>query len=529
MRESRLSSSDEGPQVHNEQEPGHLLDPIEYAKAEKKLVRKIDFLLLPIMLITYGLQYYDKNTLSTAILYGMLDDLDLTETKNGVTYLTRYSTAAAAFYYGYIVAVLPMGLIFTRFPLAKTASFFVLIWGIICILTVVVHSYRGFVVQRVFLGLAESAVSPAFVAITALWWKPQEQAKRLGIYYSSTGIFSMFTAIVNIGWGKTGGSHPWKSMYYFGGSFTIFWAILIYFIMPDSPLRPGRFFTEREKAILKRRFDENPYGQSQQPIKVYQLAEAVKDIKTWIYFLMGASIYICNGSVTVFGAKIINSWGYDSIRSTALMIPGGAMTVVTIWIFAYFADRYKNIRTILLPISTIPVIVGCLVVWQAPWHPRVGPLIGYYLVAAFGAPYVLLLSLATANTAGATKKGITTSAIFVGYVTGNIISSYLVFTQEKPIKYRSTWISVIVAMVFASCASLLLRYIYIKENKRRDALLDSSPSPSSRYNEPQSSQNDASDREKFEGSPGDGVPRLGDGMVYEDKTDKERLEFRYTY
>ncbi|KAK6910483.1 hypothetical protein I204_03481 [Kwoniella mangroviensis CBS 8886] len=457
------------------------------------------------MLITYGLQYYDKNTLSTAILYGMLDDLDLTETKNGVTYLTRYSTAAAAFYYGYIVAVLSMGLIFTRFPLAKTAFFFVLIWGIICILTVVVHSYRGFVVQRVFLGLAESTVSPAFVAITALWWKPQEQAKRLGIYYSSTGIFSMFTAIVNIGWGKTGGSHPWKSMYYFGGSFTIFWAILIYFIMPDSPLRPGRFFTEREKAILKRRFDEK---------SLWTILTAYQSLST---------------HRSVFGAKIINSWGYDSIRSTALMIPGGAMTVVTIWIFAYFADRYKNIRTILLSISTIPVIVGCLVVWQAPWHPRVGPLIGYYLVAAFGAPYVLLLSLATANTAGATKKGITTSAIFVGYVTGNIISSSLVFTQEKPIKYRSTWISVIVAMVFASCASLLLRYIYIKENKRRDALLDSSPSSSSRCDEPQSSQNDANDREKFEGTAIDGVPGLGDGMVYEDKTDKERMEFRYTY
>ncbi|WWC71574.1 uncharacterized protein I206_105532 [Kwoniella pini CBS 10737] len=508
---------------NSHEDPGYPLDPIEYARAERKVVRKIDLLLLPIMLITYGLQYYDKNTLSTAILYGMLDDLDLTTTKNGVVYLTRYSTAAAAFYYGYIVAVLPMGLIFTRFPLAKTASFFVLIWGIICILTVTVHSYHGFVVQRVFLGLAESAVSPAFVAITALWWKPQEQAKRLGIYYSSTGIFSMFTSIVNIGWGKTGGSHSWKSMYYFGGSFTIAWSIIIFLIMPDSPLNPGKFFNEKEKLILKKRFNENPFGKSQQKIKFKQIIETFKDFKTFIYFLMGSSIYICNGSVTVFGAKIINSWGYDSIRSTALMIPGGAMTVITIYIFAWFADRYKNIRTILLPVSTIPVIIGCLVVWQAPWHPRVGPLIGYYLVAAFGAPYVLLLSLATANTAGATKKGLTTSAIFVGYVTGNIASSYLVFAQEKPIKYRSTWIAVIVAMIFASFASLILRYIYIKENERRDALLNSSSMPV----QSQEGLQIQGDEEKI-GELG-GLSAIVDGGNYEDKTDKERPEFRYTY
>jgi hypothetical protein len=54
---------------------------------------------------------------------------------------------------------------------------------------------------------------------------------------------------------------------------------------------------------------------------------------------------ICNGSVTAFGAKIISGFGYTSLQSTALLIPGGAVTCVTIYIFVYFADKYKNIRT----------------------------------------------------------------------------------------------------------------------------------------------------------------------------------------
>jgi MFS family permease len=92
------------------------------------------------------------------------------------------------FYYGYIVAVLPFALLFARLPLARTAGVIVLIWGIVCILTVTCDNYPGFVVQRIFLGLTESAVSPAFVAITALWYKPREQAARLGIWYSATGV-----------------------------------------------------------------------------------------------------------------------------------------------------------------------------------------------------------------------------------------------------------------------------------------------------------------------------------------------------
>lgn len=81
-----------------------------------------------------------------------------------------------------------MALLFARLPLARTAGVLVFIWGVVCILTVVCHNYPGFVAQRFFLGLTESAVSPAFVAVTALWYKPYEQATRLGIWYSATGV-----------------------------------------------------------------------------------------------------------------------------------------------------------------------------------------------------------------------------------------------------------------------------------------------------------------------------------------------------
>ena len=81
-----------------------------------------------------------------------------------------------------------MALLFARAPLAKTAGILILLWGITCILTVVCTNYPGFTAQRIALGLTESAVSPAFVAVTVLWYKPREQAVRLGIWYSATGV-----------------------------------------------------------------------------------------------------------------------------------------------------------------------------------------------------------------------------------------------------------------------------------------------------------------------------------------------------
>ncbi|KAJ5087199.1 major facilitator superfamily domain-containing protein [Penicillium angulare] len=54
------------------------VDPEDLDQDEiKKLVRKIDTRLMPIMCITYGLQYYDKVVLSHAAVFGLLEDLDM--------------------------------------------------------------------------------------------------------------------------------------------------------------------------------------------------------------------------------------------------------------------------------------------------------------------------------------------------------------------------------------------------------------------------------------------------------------------
>lgn len=56
-------------------------------------------------------------------------------------------------------------------------------------------------------------------------------------------------------------------------------------------------------------------------------------------------IQVCNGAVTAFGARIIQSFGYTSLQTIALTIPGGASTCVTIYLFTYLSQRFKNSRT----------------------------------------------------------------------------------------------------------------------------------------------------------------------------------------
>jgi hypothetical protein len=134
---------------------------------------------------------------------------------------------------------------------------------------------------------------------------------------------------------------------------------------------------------------------------------------------------------------------------------------------------------------------------------------------------VLLLTVATNNVSGATKKATVNGAIWIGYNVGNIASSYSVIASEVTVKYRSAWITVLACMAFTSVASIVLRYIYIRENKRRDALGTGRQG----LVETPEGRGGAEKEMEMENGP---VELEGQMQRASDLTDKERPEFRYT-
>jgi hypothetical protein len=103
---------------------------------EKKLVRRLDRKLISLLVITYGLQYYDKAMLSQAALFGLRDDLRLT-TGN------RYSFSSAIFYLGFIVGSYPAILMSQRWPIERVAAGIVAVWGICLMCSAACTNWQG--------------------------------------------------------------------------------------------------------------------------------------------------------------------------------------------------------------------------------------------------------------------------------------------------------------------------------------------------------------------------------------------------
>ena len=80
-------------------------------EAERSVLRKLDFVLMPLILITLGLQYVDKTILNGTANFGIIDDLHLYEiagvdptTSTPIVSLHRFSVVTLIFYWGYLVA-----------------------------------------------------------------------------------------------------------------------------------------------------------------------------------------------------------------------------------------------------------------------------------------------------------------------------------------------------------------------------------------------------------------------------------------
>lgn len=76
------------------------------AETERKLVRKIDLRLMPLLVTIYIFNYLDRNSITQARLYGLQDDLGV----RGATYQTAISIFSA----GYIIMQLPSTLLMAK-------------------------------------------------------------------------------------------------------------------------------------------------------------------------------------------------------------------------------------------------------------------------------------------------------------------------------------------------------------------------------------------------------------------------------
>ncbi|TFY71367.1 hypothetical protein EVG20_g1640 [Dentipellis fragilis] len=350
------------------------VDPQEAAR----LRRKLDWHLMPLMCILYLMTFADKTTLGQSAILGIKQGAHLNQ--------NQFNWLGAVFYLSYLVFQYPQNLALQYFPIGKWISINVLVWAIALMCHAACHSFGALFAVRFIMGMAEGAITPGFMLVTAMFYTRAEQTKRVGYWYLMNGVAIIVLGFLGFGvlHIHTGKFLPWQWLVIITGIMTLIVAVCFWLFFPDSPTTAW-FLTPEERVTAVQRIRVNQAGVENKVWKRDQAIETLKDPKTWIFAVFAAVTNLLN-SLTNQRQIIVNEFGFNTINTTLIGCVDGLVEIVAIWIAVTVASAWPNGRIYAAVLCFIPSIVGSVLVSVLPFHLKGGLLVSYWLSSK---PYLL--------------------------------------------------------------------------------------------------------------------------------------------
>jgi MFS family permease len=254
---------------------------------ELKARWKVDTSVLPLLFLGLLVFQLDRMNLASALTGGFRQDIRINQ--------STVNLGNQMMFLGMVVLEIPFNLILQRLGPRKWISAQVFVFGLIATLQVLVKNRNGFLVVRSFLGIAEAGYIPGSIYTLSTWYKKEELAKRVAIFFF--GMFGgnalspiLASGILHLDGHR--GLSGWQWIFLLEGVFTMSVAILLLFVLPGSPdqpkplLSPGLVrLSARDQEVLQERLardDKEKKGGAQGLVIPWKLVrETLLHYKRW--------------------------------------------------------------------------------------------------------------------------------------------------------------------------------------------------------------------------------------------------------
>jgi len=252
LQEKRsLFFSRNNPTSTNRKKPFFFWNPPGRSSYEKKLVRKIDCLVLTYVCLSFFAKYLDQSNISNAYVSGMREALHMEG--------NMYNWLGQAFFISYAICGLFGTLLITRFPAYIILPLFEIIWAIMCLLNITCDTYTKILILRVIQGGFSGLAYPAANYILGSWYTEEELNVRTGIFVAAGSAGGMFGGYIQSGIqahmdGKSG-LPGWKWIFVIDFLITLPIAAFGYFLLPGDPNKPRKslFLTDEDFEYCRKR------------------------------------------------------------------------------------------------------------------------------------------------------------------------------------------------------------------------------------------------------------------------------------
>jgi sugar phosphate permease len=190
------------------------------------------------MFLVYLIAFIDRNNISMAIP-GISKDLGIKPTEAGIL--------LSSFFWGYVITMIPAGYMANKFNAKRLVVTAIVLWGVLSMLTGLVHSFKALIVIRFLMGLVEGVVAPSFYVMISNWFPKNERAKATGSFNSAAAVSSIIMAPL-AGWIISVSS--WSTMFIVLGLPALVIALAFGVLVGNKPENDKRLSEEERNYII---------------------------------------------------------------------------------------------------------------------------------------------------------------------------------------------------------------------------------------------------------------------------------------
>ena len=263
----------------------------------------------------------------------------------------QFSWLTTCIYIGILVVEYPTNLLIQRLPIAKYLGGSIVLWGAVLCLHSLAKNFTHLLVLRTILGILECVCQPAFVYLSSMWYKREEQAATVSYWYMMNGAQQIvggllaycFSLIDN----KKSAIKNWQAIFIAYGSFSVLWGLFVLAFMPDSPMK-AKCFTEEDKKLLVERVRSNQTGLQNKNFRKEQLIEAFKDPQMYCYGLVAFCTTLPTSGLGAFANIIIKGFNFTTLQTQLLAMVLGAYIIIVLLSSMWLVNRTKQNLLVML-------------------------------------------------------------------------------------------------------------------------------------------------------------------------------------
>ncbi|KAI2469011.1 MFS general substrate transporter [Annulohypoxylon bovei var. microspora] len=430
-------------------------------KATKRLLRKIDVHILPIMCLICLLCFLDRANIGNARLDSLESHLHLVG--------LQYNNCLAILFPFYIAAEIPSNIMMKHTKPSTWLAFIMFAWSACVIGQGFVTSYQGLMATRALLGAFEGGFFPGINFYITQWYPRNECGVRMAIIFSSATLAGAFGGILARGIAEmsgVGGLSAWSWIFIIEGLASILVSVLAYWAIHGYPAS-ARFLTPAERYEVIRRLaaDSGPLADE---FDVKYVWQALADWKIYVHMAICMCGFCPVYSFSLFLPTIVANMGYSANNAQLMSAPPYVLACLFTVGGSQLADRSRQRGVFLLGFQLVAILGLAMLAASAD------PTIQYTgtVFAAIGIYPQIPLGLAWngSNIGGSLKRATGIAMQVMGGNCGGIIASYVYLARDAP-RYIAGHNILIGFVALAFIMTLFMTAWCRRENTRRDTIV----------------------------------------------------------